>query len=129
MKQKLVLKKYESIEEVLLDRELAGLGDTYVNFIYSLAMSQKSQRPVGAKVNNRILAEALKKSGLRKLLPHRIDRHIQGNAAEAIIVFAWLTDVLSFEDCLKTLRENDNVTEAFANLLRNIWRKLGAAYG
>lgn len=62
------LKSYSSIEEILLDKDLAGLGDSYVNFVYSLAMSKKCGRPTGAKVNNRILATAVDASGLRKFL-------------------------------------------------------------
>ena len=68
-----ILKKYENLQEVLLDKDLAGLGDMYVNFVHSLALSQKLRKPAGTKVNNRILAEAVKKSGLRKMLPRRID--------------------------------------------------------
>jgi hypothetical protein len=88
------LKNYDSLEEILLDKDLTGLGDAYVNFIYSLAMSQRYQRPMGAKVKNQILADAIEKSGLRKRLPHRIDRHTRSNAAEALLVFAWLNVIL-----------------------------------
>ena len=97
------LKRYDSLEELLLDKDLAGLGDAYVNFIYSLAMSQRHQRPVGAKVKNLVLAEAVEKSGLRKLLPHRVNRHVRGNAAEALLVFAWLGDLLDLNDCVQML--------------------------
>ncbi len=123
-----VLKKYKTLQEVALDKDLAGLGDMYVNFVHSLTLSQKLQRPTGAKVNNRILAEAVKKSGLRKILPRRIDRHAQGNAAEALIVYAWLREVMSFEDCLEILRGGDDSTEAFTRLLQEIGKRLGAAF-
>ena len=125
MKQSLTLKRYGSVEEILLDENLAGLGDAYVNFIYSLAVSQRSRRPAGAKVNNRVLAEAVKRSGLRKLLPHRVDRHARGNAAEALIVFAWLSDLVSFEECVETLAGTEDATEAFAGLLHVILERLG----
>ncbi|NIW09407.1 MAG: hypothetical protein GWN33_02060, partial [Gammaproteobacteria bacterium] len=46
-----VLKEYKNLEEVLLDKDLAGLGDAYVNLLYSLVVSQKSGHPTGAKVN------------------------------------------------------------------------------
>jgi len=125
MKQPLTLKRYSSVEEVLLDEDLAGLGDAYVNFVYSLAVSQRSRRPTGAKVNNRILAEAVKKSGLRRLLPHRVDRQAQGNAAEALIVFAWLSDLASFEECVETLAKTKDATEGFAGLLHVVLERLG----
>lgn len=119
-----VLKEYKNLEEVLLDKDLAGLGDAYVNLLYSLVVSQKSGHPKGAKVNNRILAEAVRKAGLRKLLPRRIDRHVLGNAAEALIAFAWLADTVTFEDSLKILSEKDDTVEAFAVLLREILERL-----
>jgi len=128
IKAKRILKEYGSPEEVLLDKDLAGLGDMYVNFLHSLALSQKLQRPTGAKVNNRILAEAVKRSGLRKILPTRIDRHAQGNAAEALIVYAWLQQVVGFEDCLQILKEGDDPTDAFTRLLREIAKRLGATH-
>jgi hypothetical protein len=123
-----VLKRYKNLQEVLLDKDLASLGDIYVNFVHSLALSQKLERPTGAKVNNRILAEAVKKSGLRKILPRRIDRHAQGNAAEALIVYAWLQEIMSFDDCLKILRGGDDPTEAFTRLLQEIEKRLGATH-
>jgi len=123
-----ILKEPKSLREVLLDKGLAGLGDMYVNFVYSLALSRKFERPIGAKVNNRILAEAVKRSGLRKMLPRRIDRHAQGDAAEALIVFAWLQEAMSFEDCLKVIGEGDDPTDAFTELLREIGKRLGATH-
>jgi len=119
------LKSYNSIEEILLDKDLASLGDSYVNFVYSLAMSKKCGRPTGAKVNNRILATAVDASGLRKFLPRRVDRHNRGNAAEALLVLAWLQDLLEMEDCIKVLTEKEDVAKAFATLLRQVMNKLG----
>ena len=117
------LKSYNSIEELLLDKDLASLGDSYVNFVYSLAMSQKHGHPTGARVNNQTLARAVEASGLRVLLPHRVDRHARGNAAEALLVFAWLQDTLEMDECIKVLSEKDPV-EAFTTLLRQILNRL-----
>jgi len=122
------LKSYSSLPELLLDKDLAALGDAYVNFVYSLAMSQKHGRPIGAKVNNQVLAEAVRASGLRRFLPRRVDRHTRGNAAEALLVFAWLQDIHEFDDCIKTLSQEDNLTEAFAVLLREVLEKLGVEH-
>jgi len=122
------LKTYDNLEKLLLDQGLAGLGDSYVNFVYSLAMSRKHGEPVGAKVKNRVLAEAVEKSGLRKFLPHRVDRHDRGNAAEALLVFAWLQDILEVDDCVTVLSKEDDETEAFASLLRSVLEKIGAIH-
>jgi len=124
MKTVPTLRKYGSLEELLLDKDLAALGDSFVNFVYSLAMSQRFKRPVGAKVDNQTLAEAVAKSGLRRFLPHRVDRHARGNAAEALLVFAWLGDLLEFDDCARVLSREGDTVEAFANLLRDVLRKL-----
>jgi len=121
------LRRYDSLEELLIDKDLAALGDSYVNFIYSLAMSQKYRRPTGAKVNNQILADAVTNSGLRSFLPHRVDRHARGNAAEALLVFAWLSDLLEMDECTKVLSKEDDVAEAFAHLLRTVLDRLGVA--
>jgi len=122
------LKSYSSLQELLLDKDLAGLGDAYVNFVYSLAMSQKHGHPMGAKVNNQVLANAVETSGLRKFLPHRVDRHARGNAAEALLVFAWLQDMQEFEDCIKALSRKDDSTQGFVSLLRDVLEKLGVEH-
>ncbi len=122
------LKSYNSLRELLLDKDLASLGDSYVNFVYSLAMSQKYGHPTGAKVNNKVLSNAVEASGLRGFLPHRVDRDTRGDAAEALLVFAWLQSVLEMEDCIKVLSKEQNITEAFAVLLRKILDRLGAEH-
>jgi len=122
------LKKYSSIEELLLDKDLAALGDSYVNFVYSLAMSQRFKRPLGAKVNNQTLADAVTRSGLRRFLPHRVDRHTRGNAAEALLVFAWLDDLLDLNACTEVLSREEDASDAFASLLRDVLRKLGVTH-
>lgn len=124
MSKSSILKSYRNLGEVLLDKDLAGLGDAYVNLLFSLAASKRLGRPTGAKVNNRILAEAVKKAGLRELLPHRIDRHALGNAAEALIVFAWLANKLTLEDSLRILSDKDDAVEAFTALLSAISERL-----
>lgn len=117
------LRSYNSVEELLLDKSLASLGDSYVNFVYSLAMSQKTGHPTGAKVNNQVLSKSVEASGLRALLPHRVDRHTRGNAAEALLVFAWLQGILEMNECIKVLIGKEPV-EAFATLLRQTMKRL-----
>jgi len=119
------LKKYDSLTELLLDKDLASLGDSFVNFVYSLAVSQRQGRPTGAKVNNKVLANAVATSGLREFLPHRIDRHGRGNAAEALLIFAWLQGMLEMEECIKVLSQEEDPVDAFGNLLRKALDRLG----
>jgi len=122
------LKRYTSLQELLLDKDLASLGDSYVNFVHSLAMSKKHGYPMGAKVNNQVLADAVERSGLRKLLPHRVDKHTRGNAAEALLVFAWLQDIQELADCVKVLSGGDDLAESLTVLLREVLEKLGVAH-
>lgn len=100
-----------------MNQKLAKLGDAYVNFLYSLVLSKKKGEPTGKKVEGRLLAEAFKKSGLRKLLPSRIDRHKQADAAEALILYAWLHDLLTIEQALRILEKHNDSIEAFSFLL------------
>lgn len=122
-----ILRKYSSFQDILLDKDLAKLGDAYINFLYSLALSQKLKKPTGAKVDNQTLAEAVKRAGLREKLPRRLDRHTRGNVAEALIAYAWLKQILGLEDCLKFLKEIEDPLEAFTELLIEINKRLGAA--
>ena len=116
--------EYKSLREVLTDQKLAALGDAYVNFIYSVALSKRKGEPTGAKVDSRLLAEALRKSGLRKLLPSRIDRHRQADAAEALIVYAWVRDVMTIEEGVSILEQRENMVEAFCSFLLTARRRL-----
>jgi hypothetical protein len=71
------------------------------------------------------MSEALKKTGFRKHLPSRIDRHRQGDAVEALIFYSWLEGVLSLEECVSILQqEADMPVEAFAKLITIIIERL-----
>lgn len=116
--------QYESLSEVLMDQKLASLGDAYVNFLYSLALSKKNGEPTGTKVKGRLLADAFEKAELRKFLPSRIDRHKKADAAEALIVYAWLRGSMTMEEGLKILEQNGDRVEAFSLLLLTAKRKI-----
>ena len=116
--------QYENLSEVLMDQKLAKLGDAYVNFLYSLALSNKKGEPTGTKVTGRLLADSFKKAGLRKFLPSRIDRHKQADAAEALIVYAWIRGSVTMEEGLEIIEQNEDKIEAFRLLLLTAKRKL-----
>jgi len=118
------IQQNESLSEVLMDQKLAQLGDAYVNFLYSLAVSKKTGEPAGIKVKGRLLADAFKKAGLRKFLPSRVDRHKQADAAEALIVYAWVRGSMSMEEGLEILEQNEDSVEAFSCLLRTAKMRL-----
>lgn len=108
---------HESLSEILMDHKLAKLGDAYVNFLYSLAISQRTGEPDGIKVKGRLLADAFKKAGLRKFLPSKVDRHKQADAAEALIVYSWLIGSMTLEEGLEILEQNKDSVELFSCLL------------
>jgi hypothetical protein len=68
-------------------------------------------------VSSSILARALKRAKLRGFLPKRVDRHTLGDAAEALIVYAWIRRAISIEESVITLLSSKDTTEAFAALL------------
>ena len=107
----------ESLTELLMDQKLAKLGDAYVNFLYSIVLSKKKGEPTGTKVKGRLLADAFKKAGLRELLPSRIDRHKQADAAEALIVYSWLRGTMNMEEALEILEQNEDNVEGLSVLL------------
>jgi len=116
--------KYRSLQEIMIDANLAAFGDVYVNFIYSLAESRRREMLSGEKVSNQVLAYALRKAGMRSFLPKRSDRHRQADAAEALIVYAWIRRVISISECVSLLsREKDDV-KGFAVLLVTVKERL-----
>jgi len=129
MKESPIISKHRSIVEILADHELASLGDAYVNFVYSLALSRKMGRPIGKKVNSSTLASALRKANLRRFLPPRTDRHKQADAAESLIVYAWLAGAMSLGEMLSIIEEEEKEEDMFALLLRTISVKLNVTHG
>lgn len=116
-------RKFSSLTEVLTDHNLASLGDTYINFAYSLALSNRKGKPSGTKVKGSILAEALKKAELREFLPARMTRHILADAAEALIAYAWLNGYITLEETVATLEKTDDPVEGFSQLLATIKKR------
>lgn len=108
----------ETLLRILLDRDLASLGDAFVNLAYSAALTKRAGHPVGSKVANRVLAEAVRRTDLRGQLPKRLDRHAIGDSAEALLAYAWLAKIISLDECVEALAPNlDEPVEAFARLV------------
>ena len=118
------LKNYSSLSQILTDKKLAALGDAYVNFIYSLALSKKLGRSCGKKVKGAPLAEAVRKAGLRKLLPSRIDKHALSDAAEALLVYGWLNEASTLEENVKMLEKSDDLKAGLVQLLTKTAAKI-----
>ena len=115
---------YKTIQEILTDHNLATLGDAYTNLIYSLSLSVKTGKPTGAKADGHMLSKALKQAKLRGLMPSRVDRHKQADAAEALLVYVWLRGLTTITESVNILTKNKDVAEAFSSLLSDAKRKL-----
>lgn len=85
--------------------ELSSTGDSFVNFIYSLALSNTFQRPMGRKASNDVLSEALLRAGLRERLGSRVTRHEMADYLEGLLFFAWTKDQISLLECVTVLTE------------------------
>ena len=115
---------YKALDKILSDHELATLGDAYVNFLISLYLSIKAGKPTGEKADNRTLSKALVHSGLREQIASRVDRHKQADAAEALLVFAWLQGTTTITECIEILLKHENSMEALSALLLHANKKL-----
>ncbi|OGD44061.1 hypothetical protein A3K79_02250 [Candidatus Bathyarchaeota archaeon RBG_13_46_16b] len=115
-----ILIPHKSLNEVLEDHRLASLGDTYVNFVYSLALSQKNRKPIGVKVKGSILAEALRRAGLREHVSSSMSCHDLADAVEALLVYSWLNECVTLNESVKMLVESDDPIEGLRQLLERI---------
>jgi len=118
------MKPYRNLAEILTDQKLAALGDAYVNFVYSLALSNRERQPAGAKVKGSALAEALRRAGLRSFMPSRITSHMLADAAEALIVYAWLHNLVTLEESVETLLKKETLSEGLSKLITTIVNKI-----
>jgi len=111
------------------DKGLAKFGDSLLNFIFSLALSEYLDRPTGERVPNSSLALALEMSGLRKLAPPRSDKHARGDVAEAILAYAWLEGLITIEEAVEIIGRNltEDVTH-FSRKKEAIGRALAVLY-
>lgn len=120
-------------EKNFTDKGLAKFGDSLLNFVFSLALSEYLGRPTGERVPNASLSLALEMSGLRKLAPPRSDKHARGDVAEAILAYAWLEGLITIDEAVRIIRENlgDDVIhftrkkEAIGKALAVLYREIG----
>jgi Ribonuclease III len=102
----------DTLRQVMRNKQLASLGDAFVNFVYSLALTQANGKPQSVKVSDRILANAFKLSDLRKYLGTRISKKDLANASESLLVDAYQKKLITIEESVKILSEDPNGLQA-----------------
>ena len=100
-----------------MDKSLAQFGDSLLNFAYSLALTETTGKPRGLKIQDKILAEASVKSGLRKHMPRRVDRGDVANGFEALLAYAWIGKHITLDEIVYQLKQDSMFqSENFARL-------------
>ncbi|HMB66801.1 MAG TPA: ribonuclease III family protein [Candidatus Bathyarchaeia archaeon] len=97
----------QDIGRILTNTGLAQFGDSLLNFAYSVALTETTGRPRGIKVQDRILADAAAKAGLRKRLSRRVGRGDVANSLEALLGHVWLQKMITLEEIVSCLKLED----------------------
>ncbi|GAB6102622.1 ribonuclease III family protein [Thermococcus atlanticus] len=98
------------------DKNLSKFGDSLINFVFSLALSEYLGHPSAGRVPNASLAMALELAGLKHLFPPRTDKHGKGDIAEAVFAYAWLERKITIDEAAEILRKN--LTDDVMNFAR-----------
>ena len=109
----------ETLHRVMRDRQLASLGDAFVNFVYSLTLTKINGHPKGTKVSDRILSEALKEADLREHLGSRLSRSDLANAAESLLAEVYRRGLLSIDESVGIIgKDPQNLNAGLSDLLK-----------
>ena len=130
------IKEFSNLREILINKDLAKLGDPFVNFIYSLAKSCVLEKYSGWKVPDKVLAQALRDAEMRSLISQKSSSHELGDAVEALIVHEWLFQKISIEKFIDILyiqlktgdfsdrkKEARSALQAFTAILLEIFKR------
>jgi hypothetical protein len=94
---------HDSVEHIMNDKGLAKIGDTLINFIYSLSKSIVLGFSTGEKVRDSILARAIRQTSIYERIGHRTDAGTAGDAYEAIVAYLWLTKQIQIDSIVDML--------------------------
>ena len=90
---------------VFLSKNFSKLGDSIVNVVGSIVKTKLDGYPTGIRVKDRVLSNALKIAGLRKIFPKRLSIGEQGDIVEAIIAYLWLEDKLDINAAVEIIKQ------------------------
>jgi Ribonuclease III len=115
----------EDLGNILTNKELAQFGDSLLNFAYSIALTETTGRPRGTKVQDKILADAAARAGLRKRLPRRVGKGDVANSLEALLGHVWLQRMMTLEEIVVYLKtEHLDPSKNFSTLAEIALSKL-----
>jgi len=109
------------MRSILRDKDLARLGDSFVNLIYSTAKTKASGKPVGEKVPDKVLSQALEIAKLPVQM--RLTHGERGDAVEAVLAYAWMHNLLPLEEAVTILYATISGAEYES---RSLWREISA---
>ncbi len=119
------LKNKLNVEDILY---FSPLGDSFVNFIYSLALSKIMDKPVSKRVSNETLYQAFNTTPLRDLKIK--GKHKIADFVESFIFYAWKNNIISMQECVDILEKNlikehlkESSIKAFSDLINVIIKK------
>ena len=109
---------------IVRNHDLAKFGDVLTNFIYSLAKTKTKKHPFGVRVYDKVLAEAMRQTNLRELMPSNITSGQIGDGAEALIGHAFLENILTIEEMAVTIEEEISPINQEGEQPRNLEKEL-----
>lgn len=96
---------FQLFTNFLYDPRNAALGDSLVNFIYSVAKTLVSSSFTGIKVPDYVMVDAYKESLLFTKIKLTGDRKKLGNVLESLLLAVWIYNLLTLDDLIQRLRE------------------------
>lgn len=122
-----------SLRKVVRTKNLAQLGDLITNFIYSAVRIGTKGANGAVHVWDISLGDAIREAELRQYFPNRVKRDEMADGAEAIIGYAYFTELMTLDEMIAVLdiwvqkedlqfhlREKKGATAAFVVLLKEI---------
>jgi sulfatase maturation enzyme AslB (radical SAM superfamily) len=109
---------------VVLDKKYTVVGDAVLNAAATISTTVRG-KPKSIRVKNRLLSEALKRSGISVVGRH--DYHELAEIYEGIVGYAYLNLGFTFESLTKNLVDylnSGDEGEAYINFLINLWREI-----
>ncbi|MBD3405540.1 MAG: hypothetical protein GF411_05315 [Candidatus Lokiarchaeota archaeon] len=86
---------HNHMSQIVSDQGLAQIGDGVVNLCYSLAKSVVLGHATGEKVQDRILANAIRSTNFYSYISGRTDAGRAADAYEALIAYLWMKNKIT----------------------------------